>query len=441
MTLVTYPLNNVEYQAEDAELFHCTRNSGIYAGDDFAYSVTGADNSIVINPGVGWIRNNRFSGKVFAMRTAQSIDLGLPDSVYPRIDAIVIRFEANSNQTELVVKMGIPSSSPTSPTVSQTESLYELHLYHVYREAGAVSFSVADITDLRMNANYCGLMADSVTSVDTSAINAQIEALVVQLREDILAVKTGSAYVMRDGTTAMTGDLGMGGHRVTNMAVPNSVGDAVNLGYANEHYRRSDWKPTAEEIGAVPAGYGHGETSNATPTNGDANEIHHIGSYQCNKNCPTDDQWYVIPNIHIPGVYEDQVAIRAVDGAVCFRVMSNGYWGPWCWENPPMEYGVPYPTTERIHNGNIVYTELIRAGEMPDDGPLDVELGDATTMPNYPFREEIYAYDNDWYGDRKILTGGYFTKDGKKYFGVEQPKTGMSASGYHVYLRIWYYLD
>lgn len=240
MTLVTYPLNNVEYQAEDAELFHCTRNSGIYAGDDFAYSVTGADNSIVINPGVGWIRNNRFSGKVFAMRAAQSIDLGLPDSVYPRIDAIVIRFEANSNQTELVVKTGIPSSSPTAPTVSQTESLYELHLYHVYREAGAVSFSVADITDLRMNANYCGLMADSVTSVDISAINAQIEALVVQLREDILAVKTGSAYVMRDGTTAMAGDLGMGGHRVTNMAAPEEDGDAVSLGYAKQHFGGSN---------------------------------------------------------------------------------------------------------------------------------------------------------------------------------------------------------
>lgn len=251
MALVTYPLNDVDYQGEDAELFHCTRNSGIYAGDDFSCSCTGADNTLVIGPGVGWIRNSRFSGKVIALKADRAIDMGLTDSVYPRIDAVVLQFDANSNQTEVKVKKGTPSSVPATPEISRTESIYELHLYHVYREAGAASISVADVTDLRMDANYCGLMADSVTEVNTSAINAQVMALIEKLRQDILAAKDGSAYLLRDGSVPMGGDLPMGKHRVKDVAAPEEDGDAVNLGYANENFRPNNWVPTADAVGAM----------------------------------------------------------------------------------------------------------------------------------------------------------------------------------------------
>ena len=64
MALVTYPLNNLDYTAEDAELFHCTRSSGIYANDDFGFTVTGTDNTVTIGTGIAWIRNSKFSGTV-----------------------------------------------------------------------------------------------------------------------------------------------------------------------------------------------------------------------------------------------------------------------------------------------------------------------------------------------------------------------------------------
>ena len=103
MALVTYPLNNIEYSAEDAELFHVTRTSGIYATNSFNYSVTGVDNTIIVGPGIGWIKNNEFSGKVIAQKEPISLDMGVADSVYPRIDSIVIQFDANRNETNIVV--------------------------------------------------------------------------------------------------------------------------------------------------------------------------------------------------------------------------------------------------------------------------------------------------------------------------------------------------
>ena len=163
MALTTYPLNNADYDAADAELFHCTRTSGIFDGGDFECTVTGADNTVTVGIGIGWIRNSRFSGKVIALKSAMNVNLGVADSVNPRIDAVVIRFDANANQTEIVVKNGTAAASPTPPEVVQTEAVYELHLCHVRREAGAVAIPVGNLTDLRMDRTYCGLMQDDVT--------------------------------------------------------------------------------------------------------------------------------------------------------------------------------------------------------------------------------------------------------------------------------------
>ena len=185
MALVTYPLNDIDYTAEDAELFHCTRTSGVHSQSSFPYSVTGANNIVTIGVGIAWIHNTDFSGKVAALKASLSVNLGVPDSTYPRIDAIVLQFSANNNETNVVIKKGTAASSPTAPTVTRTASVYELHLYHVRREAGATAITAADITDLRLNSNYCGLMADSVTKINTDAIEAQVEALLDRLEAEI----------------------------------------------------------------------------------------------------------------------------------------------------------------------------------------------------------------------------------------------------------------
>ena len=269
MVLETYPLDNVDYSAEDAELFHCTRTSGIYANDDFDYSVTGADNTITIGVGLGWIRNSRFSGKVVALKAAKPLDMGLPDAVYPRIDAVVIQFDANKNGTEIVVKHGAAANTPAAPVVSRTEALYELHLYHVRREPGAAAVSVSNITDLRLDPSCCGLMTDSVTRVDTAAISAQINTLIEQLRQEIQAVRDGSAYLMRSGGT-MTGSINMNGQKLRGLNAPTADDEAVNWGivknlgkasYVTATLTAAGWT-ASEEAGFVQSVAINGMTDN-----------------------------------------------------------------------------------------------------------------------------------------------------------------------------------
>lgn len=241
VALRTYPLDNYDYSADDAALFHCTRTTGIYAEDDFTFSVSGADNTIKLGPGISWMRLNRFRGVVAAMKEEANVDMGLPDPAQPRIDRVVIQFDANKNGTEVVIKKGTPSSNPVAPARMTTEALFEIHLLEVRREPGAVAIRAKDVTDLRLSEAHCGLMADSVTRVDTSAINAQATALIQELRREIDAVKANTAFLMKSGGT-MSGPLNMSGNKVSGLPTPTENGDAVPLGYVNDRVKR--WKAT-----------------------------------------------------------------------------------------------------------------------------------------------------------------------------------------------------
>ena len=151
MAIITYPLNNIEYTAEDAELYLATRTSGVFANDDFSITVPGDGNIVTIGEGIGWIQNSKFSGKVVANKAEMSLDMGLPNATYPRIDAVVLQFSANSNASDIIVKNGTARTNPAPPEVVRTESVYELHLYHAYRPAGAASVTASNATDLRLN--------------------------------------------------------------------------------------------------------------------------------------------------------------------------------------------------------------------------------------------------------------------------------------------------
>lgn len=198
MEFITYPLDDRDFSAEDAELFHCTRSSGIFAEDDFSVSVTGTDNVINLGTGIGWIRNGKYKGKAIAMKESAQVDMGIPDAAYPRYDVLAIRFSANSNSTTVVVKNGKPESSPAIPAIVQTEAVFELYICAVRREVGATSITAKDVTDLRLNPSYCGLMADSVTRVDTEAINAQIMALIAKLRTKLQETENDTYYAGRE---------------------------------------------------------------------------------------------------------------------------------------------------------------------------------------------------------------------------------------------------
>ena len=162
MAIITYPLNDINYDAAAAELYNSTRTSGVYAmNDNLNYSISGR--VITISPGMAWIKTEAFTGKAIGVTEPVALSVASAHTALPRIDRIVLQFSKAANNTQLIIKQGTPASSPEAPARSATGSLYELVLYDVSVPAGSSEITGANITDQRGNPALCGLMTDGVT--------------------------------------------------------------------------------------------------------------------------------------------------------------------------------------------------------------------------------------------------------------------------------------
>ena len=188
MAIVTYPLDNYKYYAEDAAGYFSTRQSGVYSADeDFAVTADGST-SVTVSPGRAWVHPDRWTGYSVICREYQVLELSAADGVRTRIDRIVLRYDAANRRTRLLVLEGTPDSdNPTAPEISRTALLYDLCLAEIRRTAGSTAITSADITDTRTDEAVCGLMRDGVTGIPTAELVEQAKAKVAGLEETATA--------------------------------------------------------------------------------------------------------------------------------------------------------------------------------------------------------------------------------------------------------------
>ena len=205
MSIITYPLNGVTYDAEDVSTYLCTRTSGVYAKDtNYAVSVTGP-RQITVAPGLAWINYDDFKGVSACSREAVNLTVPDADSTLPRIDRVVLQFDTAANLTAVKLKPGTPAAAPEPPAILQNHNQYELGLCTVSVPAGSSVITAADITDTRADEAVCGVMRDGVKGIPTAQLQAQALAMLTQLSTElhtkldaldaaIAAVESGSFY-------------------------------------------------------------------------------------------------------------------------------------------------------------------------------------------------------------------------------------------------------
>ena len=205
MSIITYPLNGVTYDAEDVSTYLCTRTSGVYSKDtNYAVSVTGA-RQITVAPGLAWINYDDFKGVSACSREAVNLIVPDADSTLPRIDRVVLQFDTAANLTAVKLKPGTPAAAPEPPAILQNHNQYELGLCTVSVPAGSSVVTAADITDTRADEAVCGVMRDGVTGIPTAQLQAQALAMMTQLSTElhtkldaldaaIASVESGSFY-------------------------------------------------------------------------------------------------------------------------------------------------------------------------------------------------------------------------------------------------------
>ena len=173
MKLVTYPLDGVTYSAEDVAAYLCTRTSGVYSRDsNFAVTVSGP-REITVSPGLAWINYDDFKGISVCARERGTLTVPDADDMLPRIDRVVLQFDANANLTALKLKPGTPEAEPTAPELIRTHFIYELCLCEISVPAGSAEITAASLTDTRTDEALCGLMRDGVTGIPMDELGQQ----------------------------------------------------------------------------------------------------------------------------------------------------------------------------------------------------------------------------------------------------------------------------
>ena len=196
--IVLYPANGFDFDAADVAAYLAGLTSGVFSSaEDFPVTAAGGL-TVTVGAGRGWVHPSRFTGYSITKREADTLTLPLADPSLPRIDRIVMRYDAGARAVSLQVLQGTASSTPTAPAISRTELIYDLCLAEITRPAGSTSITTGQITDTRLDEALCGIVRDGVTGIPTDELLAAARERINALEEKA----TSSAAAAKDSAEA-----------------------------------------------------------------------------------------------------------------------------------------------------------------------------------------------------------------------------------------------
>ena len=196
--IVLYPASGYDFDAADVAAYLAGLTSGVFSSaEDFPVTAAGGL-TVTVGAGRGWVHPSRFTGYSITKREADTLTLPLADPSLPRIDLIVMRYDAGARAASLQVLQGTASSTPTAPAISRTELIYDLCLAEITRPAGSTAVTTGQITDTRLDEALCGIVRDGVTGIPTDELLAAARERIATLEENA----SNSAAAAKDSAEA-----------------------------------------------------------------------------------------------------------------------------------------------------------------------------------------------------------------------------------------------
>lgn len=182
-----FPLNDVDYLAEDLRLFHAGRTVGVMqvTGNDF-HTVAGAGMQTIVGKGVAYLLTqiDGLGGVVYANTDNVVFNHDVADALFNRYDAIIIRYDKETNACALKLIKGTPSSEPTKYIPKRSETEYELVIKYVYIVAGVGTITNSDIKDAILNEELCGIAVDTLAKIPTKQYDDQMKSWISNSQAD-----------------------------------------------------------------------------------------------------------------------------------------------------------------------------------------------------------------------------------------------------------------
>lgn len=161
-----------KYKAEEwADYFASFIGNGVFPNPSTNLMVeANTGMTVTVKSGKAFI-----NGYFFHNTTDLSIVLDTADGVLKRIDRIVVRWSLTNRAISIEVKKGTNASTPSPKVIQRDADVFELALADILISNGVVEVTQSSITDLRLNTELCGLVTQTVQTIDTSQLAAQLE--------------------------------------------------------------------------------------------------------------------------------------------------------------------------------------------------------------------------------------------------------------------------
>ena len=168
-------------------LFH----SGVCQNDDLTLAPAGAMTAAL---GAGRALVN---GYHYQNDSPLNLTFGYADGTLARIDAVMLRRDANSRDIHAVVVPGTPAINPTAPACTRDADAYDLCLYHVRIPAGATAITASMITDRRADADLCGYVYCKFSGIGTSVMQAAVDEMIASVSAELNQLNAGTAVMTK----------------------------------------------------------------------------------------------------------------------------------------------------------------------------------------------------------------------------------------------------
>lgn len=180
--LVGEEYDRVYLAAQFAAYFAAFVGNGIFGHSMQQLEVTSQDTpnmSTKVLAGEGWI-----NGYWYRNTDSYTLNHTIADGVLSRIDTIVLRWSNADRAMHLHILEGTPSSNPIAPALVRDSDYYDLGLAHVSIPAGSIRITQAQIQDLRLSSEYCGLVTGLIDQIDLTGIFNQFEQYFLEFKQN-----------------------------------------------------------------------------------------------------------------------------------------------------------------------------------------------------------------------------------------------------------------
>lgn len=92
-----------------------------------------------------------------------------------RIDRVVARLDFTDRSIKLAIKKGVVSGTPVAPELQRDYDIYEIGLADIRVNANVIEIKQENITDLRLNTQLCGIVANHLQHLDTTTLFNQYQ--------------------------------------------------------------------------------------------------------------------------------------------------------------------------------------------------------------------------------------------------------------------------